>query len=191
LAARRSGSGLGGGFRGPAFREFFRLMLPRMASVPIDPLTVTYFTAVAAGLGAGSVTSLSFSMDYPDRAGQPDRRVVLAGHLSGAVGRVRRRRRARASGPSSAGTSSRSRCSRRSRGDRPVRAARRRSSTDCSAAASSTPRTSRGPRRSSPRSRSRSRSMPSPTRSRAACTRRTTRSARSWLRSPGWRSWWS
>ena len=50
--------------RTEAFREFIRLMLPRMASVPIEPLTVTYFTIVAAGLGVGSVTSLNFGLDY-------------------------------------------------------------------------------------------------------------------------------
>jgi putative peptidoglycan lipid II flippase len=54
----------GFGFRTPAFREFFRLMLPRMASVPIEPLIVTYFTVVAAGLGVGSVSSLNFGLDY-------------------------------------------------------------------------------------------------------------------------------
>ncbi len=47
-----------------AVREFVRLMLPRMASVPIEPLTFTYFTVVAAGLGAGSVSSLNFALDY-------------------------------------------------------------------------------------------------------------------------------
>ncbi len=52
------------GFRTPAFREFIRLMLPRMASVPIEPLTLTYFTVVAAGLGVGSVSSLNFALDY-------------------------------------------------------------------------------------------------------------------------------
>jgi putative peptidoglycan lipid II flippase len=50
--------------RTAAFREFIRLMLPRMASVPIEPLTVTYFTIVAAGLGVGSVTALNFGLDY-------------------------------------------------------------------------------------------------------------------------------
>ncbi len=48
----------------PAVREFVRLMVPRMASVPIEPLTFTYFTIVAAGLGAGSVSSLNFALDY-------------------------------------------------------------------------------------------------------------------------------
>jgi putative peptidoglycan lipid II flippase len=51
-------------FRTPAFREFFRLMLPRMASVPIEPLIFTYFTVVAAGLGVGSVSSRNFGLDY-------------------------------------------------------------------------------------------------------------------------------
>ncbi|OGO58169.1 MAG: hypothetical protein A2Z32_11220 [Chloroflexi bacterium RBG_16_69_14] len=50
--------------RTAAFREFIRLMLPRMASVPIEPLTITYFTVVAAGLGAGSISSLNFGLDY-------------------------------------------------------------------------------------------------------------------------------
>jgi putative peptidoglycan lipid II flippase len=50
--------------RTAAFREFIRLMLPRMASFPIDPLTVTYFTIVAAGLGVGRVSSLSYGLDY-------------------------------------------------------------------------------------------------------------------------------
>ncbi len=47
-----------------AIREFVRLMLPRMASVPIDPLTVLWFTILATGLGAGSVSSFSFASDY-------------------------------------------------------------------------------------------------------------------------------
>ncbi len=52
------------GVRTAAFREFIRLMLPRMASVPIEPLTLTYFTVVAASLGVGSVSSLNFALDY-------------------------------------------------------------------------------------------------------------------------------
>jgi len=50
--------------RTAAFREFVRLMVPRMASVPIEPLIFTYFTVVAAGLGVGSVSSLNFGLDY-------------------------------------------------------------------------------------------------------------------------------
>ena len=56
--------GPGFAFRTGAFREFLRLMLPRMASVPIEPLIFTYFTVVAAGLGVGSVSSLNFALDY-------------------------------------------------------------------------------------------------------------------------------
>ena len=50
--------------RTPTFRAFLRLMVPRMASVGIEPLTFAYFTAVAAGLGAGSITALNFALDY-------------------------------------------------------------------------------------------------------------------------------
>ncbi len=51
-------------FRTSAFREFIRLMIPRMISHPIEPITVTYFTIMAASLGAGSVTALNFASDY-------------------------------------------------------------------------------------------------------------------------------
>ena len=47
-----------------AFAEFIRLMVPRMFSVAIEPLTLIYFTGVAAGLGAGAVSSLNFGLDY-------------------------------------------------------------------------------------------------------------------------------
>jgi putative peptidoglycan lipid II flippase len=50
--------------RTAAFREFLRLMIPRMFSVAIDPLTITYFTRVAAGLGVGTVSALNFGLDY-------------------------------------------------------------------------------------------------------------------------------
>lgn len=50
--------------RSAAFREFLRLMIPRMFSVAIDPLTITYFTRVAAGLGVGAVSALNFGLDY-------------------------------------------------------------------------------------------------------------------------------
>ena len=39
-------------------------MFPRMFSVAIEPLTITYFTRVAAGLGVGAVSSLNFGLDY-------------------------------------------------------------------------------------------------------------------------------
>ena len=50
--------------RTPAFREFVRLMLPRMASHPVELLMLTWFTILATQIGAGSVTSLNFALDY-------------------------------------------------------------------------------------------------------------------------------
>jgi putative peptidoglycan lipid II flippase len=50
--------------RTPAFREFVRLMLPRMISHPIDPLILTFFTNLAASIGVGAVTSFNFASDY-------------------------------------------------------------------------------------------------------------------------------
>jgi putative peptidoglycan lipid II flippase len=50
--------------RTTAFREFLRLMVPRMLSLPIDPITVTYFTVLATGLGVGSVSAFNFASDY-------------------------------------------------------------------------------------------------------------------------------
>jgi len=46
------------------FREFFRLMLPRMLSYPIDPIITTYVTVLAVSVGAGTATALSFVLDY-------------------------------------------------------------------------------------------------------------------------------
>jgi putative peptidoglycan lipid II flippase len=50
--------------RTAAFREFLRLMVPRMLSLPIDPITVTYFTILATSLGVGSVSAFNFASDY-------------------------------------------------------------------------------------------------------------------------------
>lgn len=50
--------------RAPAFREFIRLMLPRMVSHPIDPLMLTYFTNLAASIGVGAVSAFNFASDY-------------------------------------------------------------------------------------------------------------------------------
>jgi putative peptidoglycan lipid II flippase len=51
-------------FRTAEFREFFRLMLPRMLSYPIDPIVVSYLTILAAGIATGTVSALSFVLDY-------------------------------------------------------------------------------------------------------------------------------
>ena len=47
-----------------AFREFVRLMLPRMVSYPIDPILLTFFGVLALGFGTGSASALSFADDY-------------------------------------------------------------------------------------------------------------------------------
>jgi len=51
-------------FRAPAFREFFRLMIPRMISHPIEPLLFTYFTILASTFAVGSVSAVNFAADY-------------------------------------------------------------------------------------------------------------------------------
>ena len=51
-------------FRTPAFREFIRLMLPRMISHPIEPLTFTFFTALATTIVVGGVSTVNFALDY-------------------------------------------------------------------------------------------------------------------------------
>lgn len=50
--------------RSAAFREFIRLMVPRMASHPIELLMLTWFTVLATQLGPGSVTAFNFASDY-------------------------------------------------------------------------------------------------------------------------------
>lgn len=65
------------GLRGSAFRvglgweartasvgEFVRLMLPKMVSHPVEPMTFLFFTAVASSLAAGSVTAVSFARNF-------------------------------------------------------------------------------------------------------------------------------
>ena len=47
-----------------AVGEFVRLMLPKMASHPVEPMTFLFFTAVATGLGAGSVSAVSFARNF-------------------------------------------------------------------------------------------------------------------------------
>jgi putative peptidoglycan lipid II flippase len=50
--------------RSVAFREFVRLMIPRMASHPIDPLTFTLMGALATTLAVGGLSSLSFARNF-------------------------------------------------------------------------------------------------------------------------------
>ena len=66
VGLRRSRFRIGPGrqFRMPAVREFARLMLPKMASHPVEPMTFLFFTAVATGLAEGSVSSVSFARNF-------------------------------------------------------------------------------------------------------------------------------
>jgi putative peptidoglycan lipid II flippase len=50
--------------RTPAFREFVRLMIPRMASHPVELLMLSWFTVLATDLGPGSVSAFNFASDY-------------------------------------------------------------------------------------------------------------------------------
>jgi putative peptidoglycan lipid II flippase len=50
--------------RMPAVREFLRLMVPRMAGAPIEPLTFQFFTRVASGFAAGSLSAVSFARNF-------------------------------------------------------------------------------------------------------------------------------
>jgi putative peptidoglycan lipid II flippase len=47
-----------------AFRDFVRLMIPKMASHPIEPFTFLFYTAVATTLGAGNVSAVSFARNF-------------------------------------------------------------------------------------------------------------------------------
>jgi putative peptidoglycan lipid II flippase len=44
--------------------SFLRLMVPKMLSHPIEPLTFLYFTSLASTLAAGSVSSVSFARNF-------------------------------------------------------------------------------------------------------------------------------
>lgn len=50
--------------RTPEFREFIRLMVPRMLGYPIDPVVVFFMTLLATEQGPGNATALAFVLDY-------------------------------------------------------------------------------------------------------------------------------
>jgi putative peptidoglycan lipid II flippase len=50
--------------RTASVREFVRLMLPKMVSHPVEPMTFLFFTNVASGLAAGSVTVISYANNF-------------------------------------------------------------------------------------------------------------------------------
>jgi putative peptidoglycan lipid II flippase len=56
--------GLGGSFRTASVREFVRLMLPKTASHPVEPMTFLFFTSIATTLAAGSVSAVSFARNF-------------------------------------------------------------------------------------------------------------------------------
>ncbi|MEO6207765.1 MAG: lipid II flippase MurJ [Candidatus Limnocylindrales bacterium] len=51
-------------FRSSGIREFFRLMLPKTASSPIEPITFLFFTSIASGLAAGSITTVNLARNF-------------------------------------------------------------------------------------------------------------------------------
>jgi putative peptidoglycan lipid II flippase len=66
IGLRRSTFRIGFGWDAPrtSIREFGRLMLPKMISHPVEPLTFLFFTRIATGLGEGSVTAVSFARNF-------------------------------------------------------------------------------------------------------------------------------
>jgi putative peptidoglycan lipid II flippase len=46
------------------FREYLRLSLPRAVAQPIEAITFLFFTSVASGMAAGSVSSVSFARNF-------------------------------------------------------------------------------------------------------------------------------
>src|SRR3990172_711299 len=50
--------------RTAAFREFIRLMLPKMAAHPVEPIIFLFFPQLATTLGDGAVSSVSFARNF-------------------------------------------------------------------------------------------------------------------------------
>ena len=50
--------------RSSEFREYVRLAIPRAIAQPIEAVTFLFFTSVASGMAAGSVSSLSFARNF-------------------------------------------------------------------------------------------------------------------------------
>jgi putative peptidoglycan lipid II flippase len=51
-------------YRTSEIREFFRLMIPKTLSGPVEPITFLYFTSVASSLVAGSITVVSLARNF-------------------------------------------------------------------------------------------------------------------------------
>ena len=50
--------------RMPAIGEFVKLMLPKMVSQPLEPITFLIFTSVASTIATGAVTAVSFARNF-------------------------------------------------------------------------------------------------------------------------------
>ena len=50
--------------RRSAVREFGRLTLPKLVSQPVEPVTFLFFTNVASGLSAGSLTAFNYARNF-------------------------------------------------------------------------------------------------------------------------------
>ena len=163
------------------FREFVRLMLPKMAAHPIEPITFLFFTQLATTLGAGTVSSLSFARNFqsvPVNLIGAAFSIAVFPTLSAAAAAAT----ARHFVGRWAEISSRSAAS-RSRRHSPSRSSATSPSGYCSGAEPSTTRPRPGPRPWWWRSRSRCPSTPCPSPWPAASTRPGTRSGRSSRRS--------
>ena len=64
LRRSRFRPGFGWSPRTASVKEFVRLMLPKMVSHPVEQLTVVFFTGVASGLAAGSVTVVNLARNF-------------------------------------------------------------------------------------------------------------------------------
>lgn len=66
IGLRKSAFRIGFGWSAPAesLREFVRLMLPKMVSHPVESMTFLFFTNIASGLAAGSVTVVSYARNF-------------------------------------------------------------------------------------------------------------------------------
>ena len=71
--------------------EFIRLMLPKMVSQPIEPLTFLYFTALATTFAAGDVTAVSFARNFQSLPVSSHRNRVLDRRVPGPLHRRRGR----------------------------------------------------------------------------------------------------
>lgn len=56
--------GIGWNASSSAVREFVRLMLPKMVSHPVEQFTVVFFTGVASGLAAGTLTVVNLARNF-------------------------------------------------------------------------------------------------------------------------------